>query len=76
MTADTREKHAIAKLTSAQQQIDFLNAELKAAKNAKSAEILNKPDKDASAKLTAAQKQIAETAALENGKPGQHHSVD
>ena len=63
MAADTREKHAIAELTSAQQQIDSLNAELKAAKDANAAfqlsEVLDKPDKDASAKLTAAQKQIA-----------------
>ena len=70
MAAETREKDAIAQLTSAQQQIDSLNAELKAAKDANAAfqlsEVLDKPDKDASAKLTAAQKQIAElTAALE-----------
>ena len=70
MAADTREKDAVARLTSAQQQIDSLNAELKAAKDANAAfqlsEVLDKPDKDASAKLTAAQKQIAElTAALE-----------
>ena len=63
-------EEALALLTSAQQQIDSLNAELKAAKDANAAfqlsEVLDKPDKDASAKLTAAQKQIAElTAALE-----------